>query len=68
MRQSDELDRRSHVVVANGEGQYALWPAGRTPPEGWQQVAGPDDKGRCLEWVREHWTDLTPLSLRRPAG
>ncbi len=67
MRQSDEQDSRIYVVAVNLEEQYALWPKDRTLPDGWQVAAGPDDKARCLEWVRQHWTNLTPLSLRRSA-
>jgi MbtH protein len=65
MRQNDEQDTRSYVAAVNHEDQYALWPADRPLPHGWQVASGPDDKTACLEWIRQHWTDLTPLSLRR---
>jgi MbtH protein len=52
-------------VVANDEEQYSIWPAGRDIPAGWR-VSGPrDSKENCLAHIKEVWTDMRPLSLRR---
>jgi MbtH protein len=59
-----ELDA-TYVVVKNDEDQYSIWAADRSVPAGWtpQPMTGP--KEACLEYIRTHWTDMTPASLRR---
>lgn len=54
----------TYVVVRNDEEQYSIWPAGRTIPDGWHQIGQPEDKDSCLEYIKEHWTDMRPKSLR----
>ena len=53
-----------HIVVINDEEQYALWSDWQPVPAGWTKVFGPDKKSACLEFVKEHWTDMRPKSLR----
>lgn len=60
----DRDDQEFHVVV-NEEEQYSIWPAGRTPPEGWTRVGEPALKAECLERIKGLWTDMRPLSLRK---
>lgn len=55
------------VVVKNHEGQYSIWDSERELPAGWEAQTGPGPKAVCLDYIREHWTDITPLSLRRSA-
>ncbi len=59
----DDSDQ-SWSVVVNQEGQYSLWPAGRTCPAGWQRVGPIGPRSTCLEHIRKEWVDLRPRSLR----
>jgi MbtH protein len=52
------------LVLVNLEAQHSLWPSFVEVPPGWRTVHGPEDRESCLEYVRTHWTDLRPLSLR----
>jgi len=52
-------------VVMNHEEQYSIWPADREPPAGWQRVGAAANKAECLQRIRELWTDMRPLSLRK---
>jgi MbtH protein len=64
-RHMDEI--ANFVVVKNAEDQYSIWAADRQIPAGWepQDFVGP--KEACLEYIRTHWVDMTPASLRRDA-
>jgi len=52
-------------VVVNDEEQYSIWPAGREIPAGWQAVGKSGPKDECLAYIKEVWTDMRPLSLRK---
>jgi MbtH protein len=60
-----EEARSVFVVVVNGEEQYSVWPSGREIPSGWREAGKSGPKSDCLAYIREMWTDLRPLSLRR---
>jgi len=51
--------------VVNHEEQYSIWPADRDPPAGWREVGKRGLKADCLAYIKEVWTDMRPLSLRR---
>jgi len=53
-----------YKVVVNHEGQYSLWFADRKNPLGWNDAGKVGPKADCLAFVKEVWTDMTPLSLR----
>lgn len=53
-----------YKVLVNHEMQYSLWPAHLAIPGGWQECKT-GSKEECLAYVREVWTDLRPLSLRK---
>lgn len=57
-------DTRTYIVLVNHEEQYSLWLADREIPLGWSAVGTPGSREACLAYVREVWTDMTPLSLR----
>ena len=61
------LDNESGVffVLVNDEGQHSLWPNGLDVPKGWKVVHGPDGRQNCLAYIKEHWVDMRPESLRR---
>jgi MbtH protein len=52
-------------VVVNHEEQYSIWPADRELPVGWRDVGKTGNKAECLAHIKEVWTDMRPLSLRR---
>jgi MbtH protein len=52
-------------VVVNHEEQYSIWPDYLDMPQGWRAVGPTGPKQVCLEYIKEHWTDMRPLSLRR---
>ena len=60
-----ELGSEMFVVVVNNEEQYSLWLAGQAIPNGWRQVGPKGQKQVCLDYVKEVWTDMRPLSVRK---
>lgn len=62
---SDEDDNTIYKVVVNHEEQYSIWPADRENPLGWRDVGKVGPKAECLAYIREVWTDMRPLSLRK---
>lgn len=65
MPQDDQEDTRLYKVVINHEEQYSIWFADREPPLGWTEVGKSGLKSECLEYIKEVWTDMRPLSLRK---
>ena len=62
------MDDMTYLVVRNHEGQYSIWDSEREVPAGWDVQTPPATKEQCLEFIRMHWTDMTPLSLRPPTA
>jgi len=54
-----------YKVVLNQEEQYSIWPADRENPLGWSDAGKSGTKAECLAFIKEVWTDMRPLSLRR---
>lgn len=52
----DPLDTRCHVL-RNDAGQYCLWPAALPVPEGWHTALIDAERGHCLSYVEQVWTD-----------
>jgi MbtH protein len=52
-------------VVLNDEEQYSIWPADKEIPLGWKKAGKQGSKEACLDYVKEAWTDMRPLSLRK---
>lgn len=65
MAWEDEEDNTIYTVVINYEEQYSIWPADRELPLGWNTVGKTGSKEECLEYIKEVWTDMRPLSLRK---
>jgi MbtH protein len=61
----DEEDTRTYTVVRNHEEQYSIWFADRDLPLGWTAVGKTGSKADCLTYIKEVWTDMRPLSLRK---
>jgi uncharacterized protein YbdZ (MbtH family) len=61
----DREDTTIYKVVVNHEEQYSIWPADRENPLGWNDVGKSGLKAECLAYIKEVWTDMRPLSLRK---
>lgn len=55
----------TYRVVVNHEEQYSIWPADREIPGGWRDAGVSGTKPECLAHIKEVWTDMRPLSLRK---
>ena len=60
----EEEDKRTYIVLVNHEEQYCLWLQTIAIPDGWRATGKMGTKTECLDYVREVWTDMRPLSLR----
>lgn len=61
----EQEDTRIYKVVLNHEEQYSIWLADRENPLGWTDGGKSGTKAECLEYIKEVWTDMRPLSLRK---
>jgi MbtH protein len=61
----DQEDTTIYKVVLNDEEQYSIWAADREIPPGWREEGKSGPKAECLEHIKEVWTDMRPLSLRK---
>jgi len=60
-----EQDQIIYKVVINHEEQYSIWPADRENPLGWRDAGKQGSKQECLDYTKEVWIDMRPLSLRK---
>ena len=65
MNSDEREDNRIYKVVVNHEDQFSIWPADRENALGWNDVGKTGTKVECLEYIKEVWTDMRPLSLRK---
>jgi uncharacterized protein YbdZ (MbtH family) len=61
----DKEDTTIYRVVVNHEEQYSIWPEYKEIPLGWKDVGVVGPKADCLAHIKEVWTDMRPLSLRK---
>jgi uncharacterized protein YbdZ (MbtH family) len=61
----EKEDTTIYKVVMNHEEQYSIWPDGKEIPNGWKHVKKTGLKAECLAYLKEVWTDMRPLSLRK---
>lgn len=61
----EEEDTTIYHVVVNHEEQYSIWPEYKEVPKGWRTVGITGPKQECLDYIKEVWTDMRPLSLRK---
>jgi uncharacterized protein YbdZ (MbtH family) len=62
---ADREDTTIYKVVVNHEEQYSIWPEYKANPLGWNDVGKAGPKADCLAYIKEVWTDMRPLSLRK---
>jgi MbtH protein len=65
MSWEDREDKTIYKVVVNHEEQYSIWPADRENALGWNDAGKTGTKEECLAFIKEVWTDMRPLSLRK---
>ena len=65
MSRDEQEDRTIYKVVVNHEEQYSIWPADRENALGWNDAGKQGTKEECLAYIKEVWTDMRPLSLRK---
>src|SRR5262245_30103516 len=65
MNREEKEDTTIYKVVLNHEEQYSIWPAERENPLGWRDAGKNGQKAECLAYIKEVWTDMRPLSLRK---
>ncbi|MEM7727245.1 MAG: MbtH family NRPS accessory protein [Cyanobacteria bacterium P01_A01_bin.45] len=58
-------DNTIYTVVISDEEEYSIWFEYREIPVGWRSVGKTGTKQECLEYIKEVWTDMRPLSLRK---
>jgi len=62
---SEQDSEIAYKVVLNHEEQYSIWPADRENAPGWRDAGKQGTKAECLEYIKQVWTDMRPLSLRK---
>ena len=65
MNQEEREDTTIYNVVVNHEEQYSIWPNDRQNALGWNNAGKTGTKEACLAYIKEVWTDMRPLSLRK---
>lgn len=64
-QESEREDTTIYRVVVNHEEQYSIWPEYKENPLGWKDAGKVGPKAECLAYIKEVWTDMRPLSLRK---
>lgn len=65
MYKDEKEDTTIYKVVVNHEDQYSIWPLDRQNALGWNDAGKSGSKDECLAFIKEVWTDMRPLSLRK---
>jgi MbtH protein len=65
MQQDEQEDKTIYKVVVNHEEQYSIWPVDKENALGWTDEGKSGTKEECLAHIKEVWTDMRPLSLRK---
>lgn len=65
LQHTEDEDQTVYKVVVNHEEQYSIWPEYRENPLGWNDAGKVGPKADCLAYIKEVWTDMRPLSLRK---
>ena len=65
MNHDEREDSTIYKVVLNDEEQYSIWPVHRENALGWRDADKSGLKAECLAYIKDVWTDMRPLSLRK---
>ena len=60
----DIQDDVLYYVVCNEEEQYSVWLSDKPVPCGWVKVTGTLCRDDCLDYIKQHWLDMRPKSIR----
>ena len=62
---NEDSENTKYKVVVNDEDQYSIWADDRANPAGWRDAPKTGSRAECLAYIKEVWTDMRPLSLRK---
>ncbi len=62
---AENEDTLTYRVVVNHEEQYSILPEYKDNPAGWRDAGKAGPKSDCLAYIKDVWTDMRPLSLRK---
>ena len=65
MDADNQQNTEIYKVIINDEEQYSIWPADRASAPGWKDAGKSGTKEDCLAFIKNVWTDMRPLSLRK---
>jgi uncharacterized protein YbdZ (MbtH family) len=65
LQNHEDEDKTIYKVVVNHEEQYSIWPEYKENPRGWSDGGKVGTKAECLAYIKEVWSDMRPLSLRK---
>lgn len=65
MQNKSQTTEAVYKVVVNHEEQYSIWPYDAGNASGWSDANKIGTKEECLAFIKEIWTDMRPLSLRK---
>lgn len=65
MEHNNQEDKTIYLVVIDEEERYSIWPEYKDIPFGWKAEGKSGIKSECLTYIKEVWTDMRPLSLRK---
>jgi MbtH protein len=54
-----------YEVIADHNEQYSVWPIGKPLQLGWFLEGKTGTRQECLDYIREHWADMNPQSLKK---
>lgn len=57
-------NRLYYDVVINQEKQYSLWLHKKPIPKGWSCVQHQLTQSEALDYIKQHWLDLCPATVR----
>lgn len=64
-QKNNQEANRMYIVVINHEEQYSIWLDDQEIPVGWEGTGQSGFKQECLDYIKEVWTDMRPLSLQQ---
>jgi len=65
MNTADKGDRTIFKVAVNHDEEYSIWRVDIENPLGWKDAGKRGSETECLAYIKEVWTDMRPLSLRK---
>lgn len=54
-----------YQVITSYEEQFSIWPDKKELPKGWKAQGKTGSSEECLAYIKERWTEIRPILLRR---